>query len=89
MIRRPQRMKWRAKAGAHAHLTVERGNDAAGELRRPRHRADISSLYGAYLPTAATRKQMHSFPDSIKENKKRIKRSGDVAPRDQLSTALQ
>lgn len=70
MICRRQRMKWRAKAGAHAHLTVERGNDAAGEVWRPRRRADRSSLYGAYLPKAAMRKQMHSFPDSIKEKKK-------------------
>lgn len=31
------------------------------------HSADRNSLYGAYLQTPARRKQMHSFPDSIKK----------------------
>lgn len=50
-------------------------------------RADRNSRYGAYLPTPARRKQMHSFKDSIKKRKE-IKRSGDVARRDRLSAAL-
>lgn len=40
-------------------------SDGAGGARGPRRRPGRAGLYGAYLQTAARRKQMRSFPDSI------------------------
>lgn len=82
MIHRHRRMKFRAAAGAGVRVTIER-DEREVCVAAPTETA----FTGAYLPTPARRKQMHSFKDSIKKRKE-IKRSGDVARRDRLSAAL-